>query len=129
MSLKPSTRVYDEFIGDTFAVPTGRLIGAELRVVPFSLASGSQHTDDSLQLLIEVRSRPGADFEVAAESPLLSQYQEVSAEVMLPLREAPGPDADGQTPAVATEAQPVARFRLIHAGRQVPRYDIRLIGL
>jgi hypothetical protein len=122
-------RTYEELVGETFVVPRGRLVGAELTVLPFSTAGGTTAKDDTLQLLIEMRARPGAEFETVAASPVLSQYQEAFAKVLAPMLDAAVPDEHGQTPAVAAAPEPIARFRLVHAGTQPPRYHLRLVGL
>lgn len=127
-SIKHLIRDYEELVGDVFVIPRGRLVGAELRIQPFAL-SANRPKDDTLQLLLEVRARPDAEFETVAASPVLSQYTEAYVPVTVPLREAVVPDGQGQTPGIATEPEPVGRFRLIHTGMQQPRYELLLIGL
>ena len=119
-SITNLARAYEEFVGQPFALPGGRLVIAKLIVLP-SVPVGQKPADgDTLQLIVETRASPEAQFEEVAASPVLSQYVDGVAEVTMPTP--PEPIPAGERPAVA-------RVRLIHAGAMQPRYEIRLIGL
>ncbi|MFO1226555.1 hypothetical protein [Roseateles sp.] len=114
------TRASEEFVSEPFALPGGRLVAARLIVLPSTPAGPVPREPHTLQLAVEVRATPEADFERVGETPVLSQWHEGRAEVAVP------------TPVEPIEPgvrPPLARLRLIHQGALQPRFDLRIVGL
>lgn len=121
MHVSRFTLAREELISDTFPLAFGRRVVATLETNPGVPAGPAPAERDSLQLIVESRANRDEPFAELARSSVISEAGTVGVE--LPAIEAP--QTDGGLP----PPPPVARLRVIHTGRMLPRFTVQLVGL
>lgn len=162
MKISYFTLAREELVSDTFALPYGRRVIAELEMATTVSAGSSPKEPDALQLVVESRANRDEPFTFLAQTSLLSRGGTVSVE--LPINQPPEVDS-GAPPAVDSRDSkdesgtasleqlpsesppldsrgagnnpfsglppppPTARVRVVHTGRLMPHFTVRLVGL
>lgn len=120
MHVNRFTLAHEELVSDTFAIPGGRFIEAKLELLPSVAAGNSPQVPDTLTLVVESRKSgaPDSDFVEIARTRTLSEPGFTTVAVPTPEK----PHEFGEVP-------DVARVRIVHTGRLMPRFHADLIGL
>ena len=114
MDVQQLTLDLEEYVSNSWLLPYGRQVTAELEFLPTA-----PPPPDTLQLVVEVRRVEGAPFEEWAVSHELTEAGRVSLQV--PTNEGPEPKKPMYPGAF--------RLRIVHRGRLQPRYGLRVHGL
>lgn len=131
MKINRFTLAREELVSDTFALPYGRRVVAEFEMTATVLAGSTSKERDSLQLIVESRASKDEPFTVLAQTPVISASGIVSVE--LPVIETPEVDPSAASPTNPYGGLPPpcpsGRVRVVHNGRLMPRFEVRLVGL
>jgi len=120
MNLAHFTLDYEEHVSHTFALPGGRYLEAKLELLPSTPTGSAPREPDTLTLIVESRRHraPDSEFVEIARTRTLSEAD--FSKVHIPTPEKPlEPD----------ELPDIARVRIVHTGRLMPRYHADVIGL